>query len=258
MTFEKVSECSEDKTQILKVGEFLSSKEYTGQESLIIPVYQRPYRWQQSHITALFNDLYYQCARLGHSKDKIFNPDDAYRLGTVVLHQDKDVDKCQLALVDGQQRTLTLLLILLKAQEAERFRESLKGFVPVQIKLPNCSETQKNLSINASVIERHVNSPEFTVDVLDFLLNHCEIVQVTLDDLSEAFQFFDSQNARGLDLSPHDLLKAFHLREFPESESDLKQPAVEYWEQQSTRDLKRLFANYPLCVNLSMSQLILR
>lgn len=32
-------------------------------------------------------------------------------------------------------------------------------------------------------------------------------------DISEAFQFFDSQNARGKALYPHDLLKAYHLRE---------------------------------------------
>ena len=37
------------------------------------------------------------------------------------------------------------------------------------------------------------------------------MVEVVLQDISEAFQFFDSQNARGKDLEPHDLLKAYHL-----------------------------------------------
>lgn len=31
---------------------------------------------------------------------------------------------------------------------------------------------------------------------INFLLNHCELVLVTLDDITEAFQFFDAQNAR--------------------------------------------------------------
>lgn len=244
MTTHRSGISTENKTRILKVGEFLSSKQYTNEKQLIIPVYQRPYRWQQSHITALLNDLYYQCARLGHRLEKIFNPDDAYRLGTVVLHQEKEADKTQLALVDGQQRTLTLLLIIHAAKQSERFKKQLNDFAAVTIHLSDCSETQKNLSQNLELIKRHVNSPEFTPEVLDFLLNHCEVVQVTLGDLSEAFQFFDSQNARGLDLSPHDLLKAFHLREFPASENDLKQSVVEYWEQQKTEELKGLFAAY--------------
>ena len=244
MTAHQYGISTESKTQILKVGDFLSASNYAADKQLIIPIYQRPYRWQQSHITALLNDLYYQCARLGHRLEKIFNQDDAYRLGTVVLHQEKEADKTQLALVDGQQRTLTLLLITHAAKQSERFKKQLHDFETVTIHLPDCSETQKNLSQNFELIKRHLNSPEFTPEVLNFLLNHCEVVQVTLGDLSEAFQFFDSQNARGLDLRPHDLLKAFHLREFPESENELKQSAVEYWEQQNTGKLKRLFANY--------------
>ena len=120
MTAHKEGTSTENKTRILKVGEFLSSKNYTSDKQLIIPVYQRPYRWQQSHITALLNDLYYQCTRLGHRLEKVFNPDDAYRLGTVVLHL--ETCKTKLALVDGQQRTLTLLLIIHAAKQSERFK----------------------------------------------------------------------------------------------------------------------------------------
>tara|TARA_R110001632_G_scaffold143910_1_gene260112 strand:+ start:1156 stop:2715 length:1560 start_codon:yes stop_codon:yes gene_type:complete len=240
---------------VLKVSEFLSTNTYfegrnlegkclaekgTEEKRLKIPFYQRPYCWKEENITDLFSDLFYQTKRLGHIAGSVFNPDNAYRLGTVVLHQQEGGD---LALVDGQQRTLTLLLILNVAKE-NKFRDYLKNYQAVDISLPNCSETQENLSANHGVIGRYVNSPEFTIDVLDLLLNHCEIVQVTLNDLSEAFQFFDSQNARGLDLSPHDLLKAFHLREFPDTENDLKQIIVEDWERQNTKRLKSLFANY--------------
>lgn len=230
---------------VLKVSEFLSAKTYFSDRSsdekrLKIPFYQRPYRWKEENITDLFSDLFYQTKRLGHTEGVVFNPDNAYRLGTVVLHQEEAGD---LDLVDGQQRTLTLLLILKIAKE-NKFSDYLKHYQPVGIALPNCSETQKNLSINYGVIGRYVNSPEFTIDVLDLLLNHCEIVRVTLGDLSEAFQFFDSQNARGLDLSPHDLLKAFHLREFSDSENNSKQIIVEDWEKQNTKRLKSLFANY--------------
>jgi hypothetical protein len=238
---------------VLKVSDFLSAKNYSENRKLVMPVYQRPYRWKEVNIVDLLTDLYYQSKRLGHRLGDLFNPDNAYRLGTVVLHQQDKIEQnkrnsVELALVDGQQRTLTLLLIMLAAIKSERFEKQLAGFTLVEIQLPDCSETQKNLRNNLDLIERHVNSPEFTPEVLDFLLNHCEVVQVTLRNLSEAFQFFDSQNARGLDLSPHDLLKAFHLREFPEVDSDLKQTVIEYWEGQDTNSLKLLFSDclYPI------------
>ncbi|WP_206077464.1 hypothetical protein [Massilia sp. HP4] len=55
---------------------------------------------------------------------------------------------------------------------------------------------------------------DFAEDSIDFLLNRCQFVVFELTDISEAFQFFDSQNARGRDLDPHDLLKAYHLELF--------------------------------------------
>lgn len=231
--------------KVIKISEFLSKKEYLDKK-LVIPVYQRPYRWTAKNIVDLLSDLYYQCKRIGHSLDSPDNPDNFYRLGTAVLHQHTNNGSHQTKadLVDGQQRTLTLLLIMKSAIESNRFTEHFDSFTPLEIELPDCSETQENLSKNYELIKRYVDSPEFTSEVLDFLLNHCEIVQVTLYDLSEAFQFFDSQNARGLDLNPHDLLKAFHLREFPDSESLLKQNVVESWEQQNTKSLEILFANY--------------
>ena len=231
--------------KVIKISEFLSKKEYSDKK-LVIPVYQRPYRWTAKNIVDLLSDLYYQCKRIGHRLDSPDNPDNFYRLGTVVLHQhaNKGGHQTKADLVDGQQRTLTLLLIMKSAIDSNRFTEQFDSFTPLEIELPDCSETQKNLSKNYEIIRRYVHSPEFTSEVLDFLLNHCEVVQVTLHDLSEAFQFFDSQNARGLDLNPHDLLKAFHLREFPDSENLLKQNVVESWEQQNTKSLEVLFANY--------------
>ena len=228
---------------VLRISSFLSTNEYSNKK-LVIPIYQRPYRWTENNIIDLLTDLYYQCKRLGHNLGDVYNPDNAYRLGTVVLHQHDEASQTQVDLVDGQQRTLTLLLLMKAAVDSEKFKEQFNSFAPVEINLPNCSETQKNLSKNLTFIERHVSSPEFTPDVLDFLLNHCEVVQVTLHDLSEAFQFFDSQNSRGLDLSPHDLLKAFHLREFATSEDSLKESVVNQWEQKNTKDLKLLFSNY--------------
>jgi len=69
---------------------------------------------------------------------------------------------------------------------------------------------------------KRIVSVNFSEQDIDFLLNNCQVAVFILDEISEAFQFFDSQNARGRDLEPHDLLKAYHLREFSAQEQYLK------------------------------------
>lgn len=65
---------------------------------------------------------------------------------------------------------------------------------------------------NFAVLSKRIN--ELTDDerekYKDYLLNQCTTVQIVTDSEQEAFQFFDSQNSRGKELAPHDLLKSYH------------------------------------------------
>ena len=82
----------------------------------------------------------------------------------------------------------------------------------------------------------------------DYLLDTCSFVKIITNDEQEAFQFFDSQNSRGKALSPHDLLKSYHLREMnDESESD-KIEIIQAWENKNQSELEDLFADnlFPL------------
>lgn len=63
-----------------------------------IPAYQRPYKWTVKNISELFADI-------NSHLDK-----SAYRLGSVVFHQAESDAENRLDIVDGQQRTLTLIL----------------------------------------------------------------------------------------------------------------------------------------------------
>ena len=63
----------------------------------------------------------------------------------------------------------------------------------------------------------------------DFIEKQCELIVVITDDVSEAFQFFDSQNARGKALYPHDLLKAYHLREMSDIDERKTEQIVKEW-----------------------------
>jgi len=223
--------------------EILSVRKLLQLRDLTIPSYQRPYKWTGRNINQLFQDI------------EVHKNQSAYRLGTVVFHCDQD-DVDILNIVDGQQRTLTLMLAVHAiiqerwddlerqdlSEQLENLKESLDDFMENQHFKSEIS--QRNLRQNYLEIKRLVCRRDFSEHHIDFLLNQCEVVTFTLTDVSEAFQFFDSQNARGRDLEPHDLLKAYHLREFSEHEKNLKAETVAAWEALESDELAALFAEY--------------
>lgn len=215
------------------------------EQSLSIPDYQRPYKWTEKHVRTLFDDLDYFVAGITPK-----NRDDdryKYRLGTIVLH--KESAEAKKHIVDGQQRTLTFYLIwhALQARKTELNKIRLPEF---SLDIPACRISQENLRRNYDVVVRLLDKPRSKPleEYIDILLSKCEFVIVELSKLSEAFQFFDSQNSRGLDLHPHDLLKAYHLREFDPSEAPLKAQAIQQWEQRKEKEVHRIFSHllYPI------------
>ncbi|GAT63649.1 DUF262 domain-containing protein [Paludibacter jiangxiensis] len=214
--------------RIVDIREFLKTP------NLKIPDYQRPYKWTDKNVNQLIDDI--QC----HT-DK-----SAYRLGTVVIHQETVDNLTALNIVDGQQRTITLLLIVMALIRNQKL-EKIKGLADYQTNLSalefSNDITIANIQNNYRVIERRIN--EFDEATILFFFNKCQLVQVTLNEISEAFQFFDSQNARGKDLEPHDLLKAYHLREMNSSSTEAeRKQVVEKWEEMDTENLSKLFAQY--------------
>ncbi|EGQ7787127.1 DUF262 domain-containing protein [Vibrio cholerae] len=199
--------------QVQKVGALLS-------QPLTIPIYQRPYKWQSKHVNQLIDDV------LAHRSKQ------CYRLGTVVLHKDDEATTEELNIVDGQQRLLTLTLLCKLLDDAGNCNSEFSAPLLEQEFASNISVT--NLEHNAKVIENRLAgfNEEERKSLLDFVLNKCELIEVTLNDLSEAFQFFDSQNARGKALAPHDLLKAYHLREMMDATAQAERlHHVSLWEQ---------------------------
>lgn len=190
--------------------------------NLKIPDYQRPYKWKIKNVNQLIDDILFH-------KDK-----QGYRLGTLVLHNDKE----NLNIVDGQQRVITIFLLA--------YCLSNRNKLNIKIDFSKFSFdnkiSQNNIKVNYSIIDKRIE--EFDNFIIEFFLNRCELVKVVIDDVQEAFQFFDSQNARGKDLEPHDLLKAFHLREMSKSTEDDKIKVVEEWENLESKELTNLFANY--------------
>lgn len=215
-------------TSVVSIGQLLQYN------NLAIPVYQRPYKWSQKNVMQLIKDVY------------TFRQKTAYRFGTIVIHD----DGINFNIVDGQQRIISLLLIvqaIIKHHKTNIKNPELKNLLQgleANMYCPFFSNdiSIANISQNFQLIEREVIT--FDEDLIIFLLNRCEVIQFVLNDVSEAFQFFDAQNARGRDLEPHDLLKAFHLREFSDKDEPLKKEIVEKWESMQTDELSGLFSDF--------------
>jgi uncharacterized protein with ParB-like and HNH nuclease domain len=216
------------RTKVINVGTLLQYNKLT------IPLYQRPYKWTTKNVNQLIDDIFL------HKKKS------AYRLGTIVLHDDGVSHN----IVDGQQRTITLILIAkaLFEEKTNDFKNPelilLLEILNQKIINPEFSSdiSIKNIQDNYREIVRRVAG--FDEETISFLFNKCEFIQFILSDISEAFQFFDSQNARGKDLEPHDLLKAYHLREFAQSDDGVKNQVVDSWESMQTKELANLFGEY--------------
>jgi hypothetical protein len=211
---------SEYKTEIIKIKDLLLK------DNLVIPEYQRPYKWTTKNVNQLIDDILF------------FNDKEAYRLGTVVLHKDGET----LNIVDGQQRTISLYLIYLALGDvSKKVVEFENKKVQINWKFSN-QISQYNIQNNYQAIKQRIN--EFDEKTINFLFEKCEVVVITLSVLTEAFQFFDSQNARGKELEPHDLLKAYHLRKMSNAPEKEKAEIVHAWEEIDTAELSSLFSNY--------------
>ena len=198
---------------------------------LVIPSYQRPYKWTEKNIRELILDI-----QKGIEDAKKY-PNFKYRVGTVILYQENDTKPYEI--VDGQQRILSFLLLKLCLNP---------DFACSPCSLLSATFSDKvtlgNLHSNSDRIREWCSSVDDGVkEAFDKALSEVlEVVVLTVNELSEAFQLFDSQNTRGRELYPHDLLKAYHLREIHDKYD--MQRAVLKWESKDPKAIRELFDNY--------------
>lgn len=212
-----------EKPEIVPVDTVLKLK------NLHLPNYQRPYKWGIKNVCALLDDIEYAI----HQADKY--ADFKYRIGTIILHDDED--DYSLNIVDGQQRIITLALIY-KVLCISSKLSILNAKISSKISEENI---QNNfLAIKSFFADKKTNEKRRYIEAMTNIL---EFVVVSTTHLAEAFQLFDSQNTRGRALAPHDLLKAFHLREMRDYPNEMKH-TVEKWERTDQKDIYLLFQDY--------------
>ncbi len=224
---------------ITSVGDLLLNKTITRNQenkainsiNLVVPNYQRPYKWTAKNVIQLLDDII---------EAKNCNKE-TYRVGTLILHYDNE--KSVYNIVDGQQRTITFSLLLksflnnsVESEEIDFLNQTLSDNTYNSHNIPKNFRTLQRRIENIEERERE--------ELFEYIKKNCEFIVVITENISEAFQFFDSQNARGKKLYPHDLLKAYHLREIHDLEVEETEKIVKGWEDLNQKELSTLFSDY--------------
>lgn len=209
-------------TDIKNINELLNMR-------INIPDYQRPYKWTIKNIDELLGDI-----STAINDAERYNGSFKYRIGTIILHEN---EHRVFDVVDGQQRIISLLLI--KQCIQPEFKSPL-----FQKEFSN-KVTQTNIHNNYLFIREwfSLKNKEDKNNLIDAFDKILEVVVITVNKVSEAFQLFDSQNTRGKALDPHDLLKAYHLREMKKYPYEMEH-AVTKWEAKDTSQIRELFDLY--------------
>lgn len=198
-------------------------------DNLAIPDYQRPYKWTKRNINELLTDI-----SKAIEEGQKYGDSYKYRIGTILIHNSQDG---KLYIVDGQQRIISIALVCLYLSPS--FHSDLTNHYFSD------DVSKQNIRDNYMFIQQWftLQSDEEKNRFLEALKRIIEVIVITVDEESEAFQLFDSQNSRGKPLYPHDLLKAYHLREMTSSLSEMEH-AVKKWEDEEPSEIKELFSDY--------------
>ena len=178
---------------------------------LKIPDYQHIYCWPQKNVEQLLDDIFIQ---RGHK----------YHLGTLILQKKGD----EYDIIDGQQRTVTLALIL-RAMDFDNIQLLKESFDSV--------EAQRYVGYNRYIIETYLNrrypDSDERRNKVGNILDTISFDVLVLNDssLELAYTFFSTQNARGKALTDYELLKSHHLRFIPESHEAQQRHLAKMWDK---------------------------
>lgn len=214
---------------------------------LAVPLYQRPYAWDDEQVDELFEDLGAAVAKDRENAE--------YFLGSIVLaYQDRE----RAEVVDGQQRlvTITILLAAIRDYFLENEDTETAGLVEQEFLIKRHIRTLQvipRLRLNDrdnDFFERHVlqgrrfplarSTPEshkriataadraytYTRRIVEgqsdprdvlitwvhFLQRRAQVIVVEVPDHSDAFTIFETLNDRGAEMDVTDLLKNHLLR----------------------------------------------
>lgn len=163
---------------------------------LFIPDYQRIYCWKRENVTKLFSDI-------------TENSGGEYHLGGIILYKNKE--KKGFDIVDGQQRLVTLTLLLGAL--------GYKGCLPLIEERFLSNEAKEHIAYNKKLCQMFASKQLSSINLLqedlcNKLLKNLmfSVVVITSQKFELAYTFFSNENSKGKALDDFNLLKAHHLR----------------------------------------------
>lgn len=162
-----------------------------GKYLLKIPDYQRIYCWEEKQVIRLLEDIQEYAYK-------------TYHMGSIILHKRTDGTNTYYDVVDGQQRLVTLSLLLLQLG---------KDDMPFLNQTFESEQAKNYIAYNKWLINNYIkglNSFRDKCIILGKLQFSVLILESNRLDL--AYTFFSSANGKGKPLSDFDLLKSHHLR----------------------------------------------
>ena len=98
--------------------------------NLKIPTYQRPYEWTKKNVYTLLEDIL-----------EMYTVKKSINLGTIILYENKG----SFDIVDGQQRLITLSLLLRVMSDRRDFKLLNEKILCTSISMPNIKENYKSI-----------------------------------------------------------------------------------------------------------------
>ena len=219
-------------------------KVFSNDFAFSIPAYQRPYAWTREQASELLTDL---LSFLGDGSESITDAN-PYFLGSIVLIKSEDAPEADVVDGQQRLTTLTILLAILRSllsQESalevtkfiyqkgnkfegtdDRYRLKLRKRdedffrkhiqdgksldALLELDISQLTDSQRNIQINARYFLEELQqlAEQRLEQFVHYLMTRCFLVVVSTPDLDSAYRIFSILNARGLDLSLTDLLKA--------------------------------------------------
>ncbi|ENA1802875.1 DUF262 domain-containing protein [Flavobacterium psychrophilum] len=211
-------------------------------ENFYIPSYQRGYRWTETQVKALLNDIW--DFKKSNPKNEEF-----YCLQPVVVSKTNDIEGNPWELIDGQQRLTTIYIILnyFNKRLTEAFkkpifsleyatREDSKNFL-LDIKKEGKDENIDYYFIYEAyetINTWFADKSNFVNDFESVLLNNTKVIWYEVDDEStNSIDIFTRINDGKIPLTNAELVKALFLQKDNfESKLDLKQLQIaSEWDQ---------------------------
>ena len=233
----------------------------------LIPDYQRPYSWTIEHCQTLWEDL--KEFAFPNGDENLFNEDnDEYFLGTILTFGNA---YGQNEVIDGQQRLITLLLLLRAFYEAcgdtnKKVREKISECIWRMDKDDNpdfstckitseivteendaelkkiifsgesTKDNKSNYAENYRYFQKQIDEFKFyTPDNFSLfpnrILNNCILLPIETNSQSTALRIFTTLNDRGMPLSDSDIFKAQLYKFYQRQGKVEKETFINRWKE---------------------------